>query len=143
MLAVFVCILIIVPGQLRHDIEDARGLHQSEAEFRSAIQLVKSRPGPALCESLLLCYQAGKPFGYDAFFVLDQIQIGRLKEEEVAQLIRTHYFQTIQVNIPGEQANWPTELVEPQRFTQTFMRELGEHYLAAMRTSQFILFVPK
>jgi hypothetical protein len=77
-------------------------LHQSEDEFRSSVQLVKSRPGPALCETLLLCYEAVKPFEYDAFFVRDQIQIGRLQEGKVAQLLRTHYFQTIQVNVPGE-----------------------------------------
>ncbi len=143
MLAVFGCILLIVPGQLLHDVKDARGLRQSEEEFRSSVQLVQSRPGPALCETLLLCYQAAKPFAYDAFFVRDQIQIGRLQEEKVAQLLRAHYFQTIQVNVPGEQSNWPTESVVPERFTSGFMQELGEYYVAQMRNSQFIIFVPK
>lgn len=143
MLAVFGSVLINIPGLLLNDFGDARNLRHREVEFRSAVQFVKTRSGPALCENLLLCYQAVKPLEYDAFFVLDQLQIGRLQEDQVTKLLRTHYFQTVQVNVPEEQANRPAELVEPRRFTRTFMRELGERYAVGMRTSQLIVFVPK
>ena len=33
----------------------------AEAEFAGVSDFIKAHPGPALCETLLLCYAAGKP----------------------------------------------------------------------------------
>src|ERR1700674_3597650 len=100
----FISIMIFVPGQLRRDREKVRLLPIQEKEFRSAVEFVKMRPGPALCESLLLCYEAGKPFEYEPFSVRDQINTGRIKEDDVLQLLRTHHFQAIQIALRSDEA---------------------------------------
>lgn len=152
----FVSIMIFVPGQLRRDREQLRSLPALESEFRSSVEYVKARPGSALCESLLLCYEAGKPFEYEPFTVQDQIKTGRINEDDVLQLIRTHQFQTVQIALrPDEESlkEWAdlraslasdqTLLGTERRFTPNLMKELLADYQLSKRTSQMALFSPK
>ena len=148
--------MIFVPGQLRRDREKVRLLPIQEKEFRSAVEFVKMRPGPALCESLLLCYEAGKPFEYEPFSVRDQINTGRIKEDDVLQLLRTHHFQAIQIALRSDEAELKgsAELMASlssdqkapdteRRFTPNFMKELLEDYQLSKRTADMAIFFPK
>jgi len=152
----FISIMIFVPGQLRRDRENMRVLPVHENEFRSAVEFIKARPGPALCESLLLCYEAGKPFEYEPFSVRDQIQTGRINENEVLRLLRTHHFQTAQIALRSDEkdlkewvdlrASLSSDQKAPdteRRFTPNFMKELLEDYQLSMRTSEMAVFCPK
>ncbi len=152
----FISIMIFVPGELRRDRASLRVLPLQEKEFRSAVEFVKSRPGPALCESLLLCYEAGKPFEYEPYSVRDLVRAGRLPEEKVLQLLRTSHFQTVQIGLrPDEEslegtadllASLGSDQKKPyteRRFTPKFMKELLEDYQLSIRTSQMAIFCPK
>jgi hypothetical protein len=152
----FISIMIFVPGELRRGRANFRVLPVQEKEFASAVEFVKKRPGPALCESLLLCYEAGKPFEYEPFSVRDQINTGRIKESDVLQLLRADHFQTIQIALRADEADLQgsAELLASlgsdqktldteRRFTPKFMRELLEGYRLSMRTSQMAIFCPK
>ena len=50
---------VTLQPRLKSDWEQIKGLAQREREHTTAVEFLKSRPGPALCESLLLCYDAG------------------------------------------------------------------------------------
>ncbi|HVS88088.1 MAG TPA: hypothetical protein VHF01_07680 [Candidatus Acidoferrum sp.] len=151
----FISIMIFVPGQLRRDHQEIRFLRAHETEFQSAVEFVKTRPGPALCESLLLCYDAGKPFEYEPFTVRDQVKTGRLQEEKVLQLLRTSHFQTVQIALRSDEedlkeidlrASLSSDQKAPdteRRFTPKFMKELLEDYQLSIRTSQMAIFCPK
>jgi hypothetical protein len=152
----FISIMTFVPGQLRRDREMIRVLPAHESEFNSAVDFVKTRPGPALCESLLLCYEAGKPFEYEPYSVRDLLRTGRLHEDEVLQLLRINHFQTIQVALRSDEANlkeWvdlraslasdQKESDKERRFTPAFMRELLDDYQLSKRTSDMAIFCPK
>ena len=147
----FVTIMIAVPGQLRRDYQQIRVLPAHGTEFLSAIEFVKTRPGPALCESLLLCYEAGKPFEYEPFTVRDQVKTGRLQVDEVLHLLRTHHFQTVQIALFSDEENLEgsdllSSLASAQkerRFTPKFMKELLQDYQLSKRTSQMALLIPK
>jgi hypothetical protein len=151
----FVSILIFVPGQLRRDRQRMRVLPGEESEFKSAVEFLKSHPGPALCESLLLCYEAGKPFEYEPFTVRAQIKAGRLQEDEVLHLLSTRHFQTVQIALRSDEENLSesdlraslsSDQTQPdteRRFTPRFMKELLEDYQLLKRTSQMALFCPK
>lgn len=149
-------VMLFVPGQLRRDREKMRNLSALEDEFRSSVEYVKARPGPALCESLLLCYKAGKTFEYEPFTVRDEIDTGLLKEDDVLQMLRTHHFQTVQIALRPDEQNlkeWPDlreSLVDQtgppykqRRFTPNFMKELLTDYQLSKRTSDMALFSPK
>jgi len=150
----FISIMVFVPGQLRRDREKMRALPGLESEFRSAVESAKARPGPALCESLLLCYEAGKAFEYEPFSVHDELKTGQVKEDDVLQSLRTHYFQTVEINLRSVEENldWPdlrTSLTSDQtdpdtvrNFTPRFLKELVADYHLSKRTSQMALFVP-
>jgi hypothetical protein len=155
MFALLFSIMIFVPGQLRRDHQETRFLRAHETEFQSAVEFVKTRPGPALCESLLLCYEAGKPFEYEPFTVRDQVKTGRLQEDEVLHLLRTHHFQAVEIALRSDEANLKDSELRAslssdqtlpdteRRFTPAFMKELLEDYQLLKRTPQMALFCPK
>jgi hypothetical protein len=151
----FVSIMIFVPGQLRRDRQGRKVLSVHQIEFESAIEFVKSRSGPALCESLLLCYEAGKPFEYEPFSVRDLVKTGRLSENDGLQLLRTHHFQTVQIALRADEADLKDAELRAslssdqtlpdteRRFTPGFMKELLEDYQLSKRTSEMAIFCPQ
>jgi len=151
----FISIMIFVPGQLRRDREQMRLLPAHEAELNSAVGLLKGSPGPALCESILLCYEAGKPLEFEAFSVREQIRTGMLREEEVLPLLRNHHFQTVEVELradeePLDEAALKKSLGSDQkdpdtlrRFSPEFMNELLKDYQLSLRTSDMAVFSAK
>jgi hypothetical protein len=54
------------------------GLTERQKQFDSEVSLLRSHPGPAFCESLLLCYEAGKSYEYDPFNSANLVKLGRL-----------------------------------------------------------------
>lgn len=113
---------------------------KTDAEFRQAVNFLDSRPGPALCEDLLLCFYAGKPPLYDAYYANSQVLSRHLSEAEVLDYIQTTRFPTIEITIPAEQ---PLVPLASQRFTAPEMQAILESYRPAIRTSEHALLVPK
>jgi hypothetical protein len=111
-----------------------------DAEFRRAVEFLQSRPGPALCEDLLLCYDAGKPPLYDAFYATSQVKVGRMSEADVVNYIQSSRFPTIEITLPAEQPLAPLPMY---RFSQPVLRAILERYRPALRTSELTLLVPK
>jgi len=150
-----ISIMVYVPGQLRRDREKNRELRAREGEFDSAVEFLKGHPGPALCESLLLCYEAGKPCEYEAFSVRALLRSGTLAESDVLQLLKTRYFQTIQIALRSDEeklnglafwASLQSAQEEPdteRRFSPNFMKELLEDYQLSKRTSEMAIFSPR
>jgi hypothetical protein len=100
---------------------------------------LKQHPGPALCEDLLMCYDAGKPHFYDAFFANDQMKIGRISEAEVSGILKSEYFKTIQLAIRADQ---PLAEGARDRFPAALMSVILEHYRPVVRASEFAILVP-
>jgi hypothetical protein len=151
----FISIMIFVPGQLRRDRKQMQALPARESDFKSAVEFLKSRPGPAVCESPLLCYEAGKPFEFEPFSVRDQLKTGRLREDEVLQLLRTHYLQTVQIEVHSDEedlsefdlrtslASDQKDIEKERRFTPNFLIELMKDYQLSKRTRQMAIFCAK
>jgi len=133
-------ILALLPGVLNVERSDSHDRSNVDADFGRAVKFLQSRSGPALCEDLLLCYDAGKPPLYDAFYTNSQMMIGRLSDAEVLSYVQSSRFPTIEINIPPEQ---PLAPVATFRFSQPVMRAILERYRPALRNSDFTLLVPK
>ncbi len=112
---------------------------QREGEFASIVQFLKTQPGPALCDNLLFCYEAGKPKVFDAFNVSELIKTGRLPESTLLQMLDSREFGAIQLNWGANEAIRPSTRV---RFSEAFMRKLFATYKPAIRTSDSLIFVP-
>jgi hypothetical protein len=131
--------LILLPEQYQEDRLVAATRPDREAEAAQAVEFLKARPGAALCENLLLCYEAGKPMLYDAFFVDSQMRVGRLAGADIARMISGGQFRTIQIDLAADETLLPMRRL---RFTSELMRAMAEHYKPAFRASNFAILVP-
>jgi hypothetical protein len=52
-------------------------LPEKQNQFESEVAFLRTHSGPAFCESLLRCYEAGKPYEYDPFGSASLIRMGK------------------------------------------------------------------
>lgn len=76
------------------------GLSREAQAFAADAAFIRERPGPALCESILLCIRAGKPITVDPFNVFQATRTGRLPGSTLTAAIDRQYFTTIDIRSP-------------------------------------------
>ena len=67
------------------------------AATRQDTRLIRATPGDAICESLALCYWAGKPGTVDLFNSQQAFRTGRLDRERLLEPIRAGHYGVIQL----------------------------------------------
>jgi len=70
----------------------------AQTRFDEDIAFLQSHPGPALCESLLECNLAGKPYLYDTFNASALIRFRKLDADVFIDQILQHRFSAIQTD---------------------------------------------
>jgi hypothetical protein len=75
-------------------------LPQEQGRFDREVSFLANRPGPAICESLLRCYAAGKPYIYDPFNSQRFMRAGKLDGNLIVTEIAAHRFSSIQISLP-------------------------------------------
>ncbi len=144
MTALFLCLSIGVPDRLQADKAAAKLLSRGNAEFSVAVAVLKATPGPALCENLLLCYRADKPYSFDTFVASDQLEAGALDYDAVPELLRRRKFGAIELDVLPEEASVSAPLVRNRpRFPELWMNALEENYRLRLRSTYMLIFVPK
>jgi hypothetical protein len=133
--------VLMVPFQIHNDVVAQLRLSAATQATQQAIALLKSTNGPAICEELLLCYDAGKPMDYDPYYVKDQILIGHIQEPSILAMLSAHHYAAIQIDAP---ANATSVAYKPNgRFTKPFWRVLLLQYRVALATHYYYIFVPR
>jgi hypothetical protein len=100
----FLTSILVLPRRIPSDLSRyAKEIPESEAEFAYVSKFINAQPGPALCETLLLCYAAGKPEEYDSFAVDEALRTGTIPMSEILQLLETRHFRAIQIEFPASQ----------------------------------------
>jgi len=157
MCLILLSIMVHVPGRLRENMDALQALPSQKTEFASALKFIQSQPGPALCESLLLCYEAGKPFEFDPFSVNDGLKTRRITESDLVQMLRSRHFLALQIKLdPGEVGQSEEQLAdgrshssglllpfEENIFAGGLMKEVVQDYRIAYRNSWTVIFVPR
>ena len=82
------------PNSFRRSLDYGR-LRRAEEVYRADVALLQSIPGPALFESLLLGYDAGKEFLLDPINSAQMIVMGRIRETLVTDAIEQRRFGAI------------------------------------------------
>ncbi|MBO0735941.1 MAG: hypothetical protein J2P48_05150 [Alphaproteobacteria bacterium] len=121
----------------------------AQREFLSEARFIAERPGPAICESLLLCYTAGKPFILDPFNSRQYILAGRLDQRELIRRIAAHEFAVIQLR--GDICDDPTtkecHILHSRRkfnrFTDETLYAIDRYYQIARRSQDGTFYVAK
>jgi hypothetical protein len=122
---------------------------QAEATFLSDAQFVADSRGPAICESLLLCYAAGKPFILDPFNSRQYILAGKLDERQLIRRIAAHDFGVIQLrgDICDDPATTSCHILHYRqkfnRFTDETLYAVDRYYRIGRRSRYGAFYVPK
>jgi hypothetical protein len=132
--------------QVQHLLQNDRQLEQS---FLADAAYVSERHGPAICESLLLCYQAHQPFTLDPFNSRQYILAGKLDQSDLIRRVAAQEFTVIQLSrdICDDQTssschilNYPRKF---NRFTDEFLYAVDHFYRIERRSQNGIFYVPK
>lgn len=125
-----------------YPIDNWRKLHTEQAHFHQQVDFIRERPGPALCESLLRCYYAGKPYLVDPFNATSLIRAGKLDENVMLNAIRAGEFSTIQFNRPPRPDGLPYE-VNFDRFTEAELEAIRNNYTPEFEQPDGTIYVPR
>jgi hypothetical protein len=113
----------------------------AETRFLEEVSFLRSRPGPAICECLLLCYEAGKPFELSPFDSFMLVSHGRLSERPIIEGLQKAEFGAVQLNAPVD--SYFEGYSDNFSFSQAFAAAIFNHYKLAFKERDFYIYVPK
>jgi hypothetical protein len=120
-----------------------------QATFLADAKFVAEKQGPAICESLLLCYVAGQPFILDPFNSRQYMLSGRLDQGELIRRIAAHEFAVIQLraDICDDPTTPSCHILhyrqKVDRFTDEVLYAIDQYYELARRSTFGSFYVPK
>ncbi|MES2392041.1 MAG: hypothetical protein V4555_10395 [Acidobacteriota bacterium] len=131
--------LLIPLGLAGHlnPILDLRDLTQQQRAFQQDVAFLRNHPGPALCESLLECYSAGKPFLYDPFNATRLIRLGKLDRNVLIDELRRQQFSVIQFDALTNGSP------DPERFDPLISQAIFRNYTPVGGAGGTILYAPQ
>jgi hypothetical protein len=86
-----------IPAKLAADIAAVRAAPVAELVVRRAVDKIAHEDGPAMCETLTLCYWAGKDFAVDFFNTGQKMAAGLIEEKTLVEMIEEHRFSVAQI----------------------------------------------
>jgi hypothetical protein len=117
--------------------------------FLADAKYVADKQGPAICESLLLCYVAGQPFILDPFNSRQYMLSGKLDQSELIRRIAAREFAVIQLraDICDDPTTPSCHILhyrqKVDRFTDEVLYAIDQHYEVARRSTFGSFYVPK
>jgi hypothetical protein len=136
----FLTSMLAVPPRIYSDLKRYREMPKWEAEFAFVKENVSLHEGPAICETLLICYAAGKAEEYDPYTADMAFRTGRIRQEQLIELIASRHFRVIQLEWPYPEPIQPAPRV---RFTGPVMRTMLATYQVAARTDKYVVLTPR
>jgi len=128
---------------------------QNEVEFQRATEFLARQPGDAICDSLLMCFEAGKPLIIEPFSAHTAIEMKRLDESVLIDSIRQHRYAVIELpDVIFPYADQPDRISLALRnvrrftattlhFTEATLRAIDRYYAPASRIGSAVFYLPK
>jgi len=113
-------------------------LRESERRFEAEVSFLAAQPGPAICESMLRCYYAGKPFVYDPFNSTSLVRFGKLDSKDIVAQITQKKYGAIQTELPVSDFPRPND-----RFPNDVLNAISRYYSASWRDEYCVIYVPR
>ena len=138
-----------VAVQVYHDRALLDADRKRQETFLADAKFVADRQGPAICESLLLCYMAGQPFILDPFNSRQYMLSGRLDRGELIRRIAASEFAVIQLraDICDDPTTSSCHILhyrqKVDRFTDEVLYAIDRYYEVARRSTFGSFYVPK
>jgi hypothetical protein len=113
----------------------------SERRFGEEVAFLRQQPGPALCESLLRCYYAGKPYVYDPFNASRFMEQGKLDPGVMVDQLRKQEFGAIQMK--GSVTGKLEDARDRERFPEPILEAIDAYYHPGFENGYGTIYVPK
>ena len=120
-----------------------------QATFLADAKYIADKQGPAICESLLLCYLAGQPFILDPFNSRQYMLSGGLDQDEFIRRIAAREFAVIQLraDICDDPTTPSCHILhyrqKVDRFTDEVLYAIDQYYEVARHSTFGSFYVPK
>jgi hypothetical protein len=114
---------------------------EGERRFAQEVSFLREQPGPALCESILRCTYAGKPYIYDPFNATRFIEQGKLSANPIVDHLRNHDYAAVQMYDSAEQ-----KLANPDAepsFVPPILEAIEQYYRPGFDNEDGIIYIPK
>jgi hypothetical protein len=111
-------------------------LPELQRQFEAEVSFLVAQPGPAICESLILCYDAGKPYVLDPFNSARLVRLGKLNSNEIVKQIAEKKYGAIQTQVPVAQKR-------SDRFPDDVLDAIGRYYVVALKAPNCVIYVPR
>jgi hypothetical protein len=112
-------------------------LPEEQKLFDSEASFLRARHEPAICESLLRCYYAGKPYEIDPFNSTRFVRASKLDSGEIVRKIEKHQYGAIQLNRPVESFKRPSN-----RFPDEVLDAINQYYVPSLVDPNCVIYVP-
>lgn len=102
--------------------------------------LLRGVRGPVACEDLLLCFRAGRTSAFDAYYVLDQRELGRMKANRVDDMVRHRRLAAVEIG------NVEDPDIAPRigfRLAPSFIDTLEKNYRPRFRARYLTIYEPR
>jgi hypothetical protein len=137
---VWLAIPMIVWGNWQTEAALERN-RESARRFAAEVAYLRQQPGPALCESLLRCYYASKPYLYDPFNASRFIEQGKLDTNVLVNRLKNREFGAIQLKGSVQQ-----KLGDPgayERFSPPILTAIEQYYYPGFENEYGTIYLPR
>ena len=111
-------------------------LPQWQRQFDAEVSFLVAQPGPAICETLILCYDAGKPYILDPFNSARLVRLGKLNSSDIVKQIAEKKYGAIQTQVPATQKR-------SERFPDDVLDAIDRYYVEALKAPNCVIYVPR
>jgi len=109
----------------------------AERRFDHETAVLRNLYGPALCESLLRCYYAGKPYEVDPFNATRLIRFGKIDAKPIIEDLRLHRYAAVQLDSPIQQER------HSDRFDPAVEAAIEQNYVPVLTNADGEIYVPR
>ena len=109
--------------------------------FAAEVAYLRQQPGTALCESILRCAEAGKPYLYDPFNATRFVEQGRLDANVIVDQLRNHEYGAVQLYDSVEE-----KIANPDAqtcFALPILRAIDQYYRPGLDNEDGVIYLPK
>jgi hypothetical protein len=111
-------------------------LPERQRVFEAEVSFLAAQPGPAICESLILCYDAGKPYILHTFGFTTSVGMGKLNSNELVNQIAEKKYGAIQTYSPVTQR-------PNNSFPEDVLDAIDRYYVEALKGPDCHIYVPR
>jgi hypothetical protein len=111
-------------------------LPEQQRQYQAEVSFLVAQPGPAICESLILCYDAGNPYVLDPFNSARLVGLGKLNSQDIVKQIAEKKYGAIQTQVPVTQKRG-------DRFPDDVLEAIGRYYVQALKAPNCVIYVPR